>query len=61
MIREKWKIKKTQTELLEMKNTLNRINTRLDTTGEKNSESKIWKEKPSKMKHTNKRKIPEKQ
>lgn len=43
MIREKWKIKKTQTELLEMKNTLNRINTRLDTTGEKNSEPKIWK------------------
>lgn len=41
MIREKWKIKKTQTELLGMKNTLYRINTRLDTLGEKNNEFKI--------------------
>lgn len=35
MIREKWKLKQTQTELLEQKNTLNTINIRLDTTEEK--------------------------
>lgn len=34
---------KKDSELLEMKNTLYRINTRLDTLEEKNNEFKIWK------------------
>lgn len=44
-----------------IKNTLSRINTKLDALGEKNSELKIWKQKVLKMKQHKQTENPEKQ